>query len=77
LAYDQAPVSDAYRTPRIPDNNRLWLALGGQYKPAKESAVDFGYAHLFVNDSAINTGAVVGNYKNSVDILSVQFTQSF
>jgi long-chain fatty acid transport protein len=81
LAYDQAPVPDAFRTARIPDNNRTWLALGGQYKPAKASAIDFGYAHLFVSDSSINESnpapALVGTYKNKVDILSAQFTQSF
>jgi long-chain fatty acid transport protein len=81
LAYDQAPVSDAYRTARIPDNDRRWLALGGQYKPSAISAIDFGYAHLFVKDSSINsaspTPALVGTYKNKVDIISVQYTQSF
>jgi long-chain fatty acid transport protein len=81
LAYDQAPVSDAFRTARIPDNNRTWLALGGQYKPSTANAIDFGYAHLFVSDSSINESnpapALVGTYKNKVDILSAQFTQSF
>jgi len=81
LAFDQAPVSDEFRTARIPDNDRTWLALGGQYKPANESAIDFGYAHLFVKDSTINSPlpvpALVGSYKNSVDILSVQYTHSF
>lgn len=84
LAYDQAPVSDAFRTARIPDSDRTWLALGGQYKPSRESAIDFGYAHLFVNNSSIadmqaagGKGNLVGNYSNSVDILSVQYTYGF
>ena len=81
IAYDQAPVPDAYRTARIPDNNRTWLAFGGQYKPSEASAIDAGYAHLFVSDSSINqptpAPALVGTYKNKVDILSVQYTYSF
>jgi long-chain fatty acid transport protein len=81
LAYDQAPVKDEFRTARIPDNNRTWLAFGGQYKPAASSAIDFGYAHLFVSDSTINASnpapALVGTYKNKVDILSVQYTRNF
>jgi len=83
-AFDQAPVSDAYRTARIPDNDRTWLSVGGQYKPSKESALDFGYAHLFVKDSTIadmqaagGRGNLVGTYKNSVDIFSVQYTYNF
>lgn len=90
-AFDQAPVSDADRTARIPDNDRTWLSLGGQYKPNKQSALDFGYAHLFVKDSVISNnkggaagtasttfyGNLVGTYSNSVDIFSVQYTQNF
>ena len=82
LAFDQSPVSDQYRTPRIPDNDRTWLALGGQYKVSTESMLDFGYAHLFVKDSSLNqpvaTGVnVVGTYKNNVNIFSVQYAYSF
>lgn len=89
-AYDQSPVADAYRTARIPDGNRTWLSLGGQYKPGKQDTVDFGYAHLFVSNVPINnnTGAagtpssatvgnLVGTYANSVDILSVQYGHNF
>jgi long-chain fatty acid transport protein len=84
VAYDQTPVPDAYRTARIPDNNRTWLAFGGQYKPSSAGKVDFGYAHLFVKDSTIannqtasGAGNLVGTYSNSVDILSVQYAYSF
>lgn len=84
LAFDQTPVSDAFRTARIPDADRTWLSLGGQYKTSRESAVDFGYAHLFMKDSSISDnqaasgkGSLVGNYNNSVDILSAQYTRSF
>jgi long-chain fatty acid transport protein len=81
LAYDQAPVKDEFRTARIPDNNRTWLSFGGQYKPSAASAIDVGYSHLFVSDSTIDSPtpapALVGTYKNSVDILSAQYTYSF
>jgi len=90
LAYDQSPVTDAYRTARVPDADRIWLALGGQYKPDKNSALDFGYAHLFVKASPINnnTGAaglpstttvanLLGSYASSVDIFSMQYAMGF
>ena len=54
VAYDQTPVPDFDRTVRIPDGSRTWLALGGQYRISKDTAVDFGYAHLFVSDPSIN-----------------------
>lgn len=90
LAYDQTPVSDAYRIARLPDSDRTWLSLGGQYKLSKGSVIDFGYAHLFMKDAALNMngapltaaqtlgrGALVGNYKNSVDMLAVQYAYNF
>jgi long-chain fatty acid transport protein len=84
VAYDQSPVSDAYRTARIPDQDRTWLALGGQYKFSKNNTVDFGYAHLFVksatisqNQAAAGKGILVGTYANDVNIYSLQYSRSF
>lgn len=90
VAYDQTPTSDAYRIARLPDSDRTWLSLGGQYKPSKGNAIDFGYAHLFMNNAALNMnvpvlsaaqaagrGALIGNYSNQVDIFSVQYTHGF
>lgn len=82
VAYDETPVSDIYRTARIPDESRTWLAFGAQYRLSNKTALDFGYAHLFVKDANINkteTGPVTltGTYDASVDILSAQLTHSF
>jgi len=91
VAYDQSPVPEAFRTPRIPDQDRTWLALGAQYKVSRAGAIDVGYAHVFMKDARLNLsgapavtaaqvagrGALVGNYKNKVDILSVQYRYSF
>lgn len=81
VAYDEAPVSDLYRTPRIPDGARTWVAVGGQYRLSERSVLDFGYAHLFVNDpglrSADNGTALNGEYDSQVDILSAQLTLNF
>lgn len=81
VAYDEAPVSDVDRTPRIPDGARTWIAVGGQYRLSEKSALDFGYAHLFVNDPGLqSTGGgttLTGEYDSQVDILSAQYTHSF
>jgi long-chain fatty acid transport protein len=82
VAYDKAPVADQDRTPRIPDNDRTWLSLGGQYRISAASMLDFGYAHLYVKESTLDQTVqpgvkVIGNYQNSVDILSVQYAYSY
>ncbi len=83
LAWDQTPVKTEFRTPRIPDANRVLLGLGAQYKPSRNSAWDFGYVHVFVKDASINKaeppvgGTLVGNYDSDVDVFSVQYSHSF
>jgi long-chain fatty acid transport protein len=87
LAYDQTPVNDTDRTARLPDNNRIWLSVGGQYRLSKDGTLDFGYAHLFIKDAPINqpangaspflSGQLVGTYKGSVDIFGAQFAYRF
>ena len=82
MAYDETPVPDAaHRTARIPDADRFWLAFGGQYRFDQSRTLDFGYAHLFVNDSSVNhvnnLTLLRGTYSNKIDILSVQYTHNF
>ncbi len=82
VAFDETPVSDAYRTARIPDEDRTWVAFGVQYRLSPKSLIDVGYAHLFVKDASINelrssVVRLIGNYDASVDILSAQLTHSF
>jgi long-chain fatty acid transport protein len=88
VAFDETPVSDAFRTARIPDEDRTWVAFGLQYRLSDKSALDFGYAHLFLEDARINKTeysnlppvtavTLSGTYEASVDILSAQYTHSF
>lgn len=54
VAYDESPVPDADRTPRVPDQDRKWLAFGAQYRWSKQLAFDVGYSHLFIKDASVN-----------------------
>lgn len=82
FAYDQSPVKDRYRTPRIPDQDRYWVAVGAQYQITSKDTIDFGYAHLFVPDASINqtapgAGNLVGTYDSEVDIIGLQYRRVF
>lgn len=91
IAYDQSPVPDTFRTPRVPDQDRTWLAVGAQYKLSKAGTIDAGYAHLFVKDArmsltgpptisaaaALGRGNLIGTADSKVDILSVQYRHNF
>ena len=85
IAYDQTPVqSDAERLVSLPDNDRLWLSIGTQWKPAKGTAVDFGLAYLQIdgtgidnNQTALGRGRVTGEYDSDVLILGAQYSTAF
>ena len=91
LAYDQTVIpSDEYRTPRIPDEDRFWVAFGASYQINDRWGIDGAYTHLYVADAVLNKvdtgvpgdentgkGTVVGSYEGSVNIASVQVSYSF
>ncbi|HEX8979804.1 MAG TPA: porin [Parasulfuritortus sp.] len=82
VSYDETPIPDPqYRTPRIPDQNRTMVAFGGRYRLSGQTALDFGYAHLFINDAAIHhadSGVTLdGTYTDSADIFGLQINHRF
>ncbi|HEY0833329.1 MAG TPA: outer membrane protein transport protein [Azospirillum sp.] len=88
VAYDQSPIPDEYRTPRIPDADRLWVSVGAGYKVTEWLQLDAAYSHIFVQNSSVNltddlTGPNAGrgnlsvNYKNHVDLIGLQARISF
>ncbi len=81
LAFDPTPSNDVDRSPRLPDQDRTWVALGVQYKPNRQDVLEIGYAHEFVRDARINAaapaGRLTGAFKDKADILSVQYSHRF
>jgi long-chain fatty acid transport protein len=83
IAYDETPIPDPQRrTPRIPGNDRTWLAFGVGLPVFDSLWLDLGYAHLFVDDTPIdhtdqNGYALRGIYQADVDIFSLQATMTF
>jgi long-chain fatty acid transport protein len=79
-AYDETPIqSPELRTPRIPDNNRIWLTFGAKYSPRDWLDLDVGYAHIFVDDPQSNFTdnqghQIIGTYDAHVDIISASVT---
>jgi long-chain fatty acid transport protein len=86
VAYDQSPVRDAFRTVRLPDADRYWLAFGAGYKFSDGFSVDIGYAHIFMPTTSISgsvnstltspiSGAkdvLTGSYSQHIDLISLQ-----
>ena len=89
IAHDESPVKNAdTRLVSLPDNNRIWLSFGAQWRPDRATRVDFGLAHLFINDTRIshnritndptkNKGWVIGEYTGNIWLAGVQYSRSF
>ncbi len=87
VAFDQSPVNDIDRSPRLPDNDRTWLALGARYKYTRAINFDIAGAYILVKDPSISNsgnpssvaanGLINGNYRSNVWILSGQMNYRF
>lgn len=88
IAYDEsATPNERLLTPRVPDEDRTWLAFGATYNnPKNNMQFDVGYAHLFVDDADVNKpldaenllrGNLNGEYELDANILSAQARWSF
>ncbi len=92
LAYDQSPVQDGFRTVRLPDADRTWLAGGARYQFNPQLWLDIGAAYIWVRSAGIDdigssnfgqppsaaaSGRVNGSYDNYTVILSGQLTYAF
>lgn len=87
LALDKTPTNDVDRTPRLPDQERTWLAFGVQQRVSKAGVLELGYAHEFIKDARVNNtvpgfatcaaGCLSGSFENTADIFSIQYSHKF
>ena len=81
-AFDQTPIPDDTRTPRIPGNNRYWVSLGVGYQPFDWAEMTFSYTHVFIEDGDIDLsiaddpnnatrGNLTGTYEQHIDIFTI------
>ncbi|WP_029006839.1 OmpP1/FadL family transporter [Azospirillum halopraeferens] len=88
VAFDRTPMTDEFRTPRIPDENRYWLSVGAGYQITDSIRIDAAYTHIFVSDAKLSLtddltgpergrGTLTGRYENHVNLLGVQARFTF
>jgi long-chain fatty acid transport protein len=87
IAFDQSPVPNRTRGPRIPDNDRFWVSFGLTYAPSANLEFGFGYTHIFLSDSTsqllatapgnASRGDFTGSVDSSIDLLSAQVLWRF
>lgn len=80
VAWDQTPVPDSTRSPRLPDGNRYWLSVGATWHVTPAVAISAAYSHIFVDGATVALvdpgpdspnflrGTVNATYTNHIDI---------
>lgn len=52
--FDQSPITDRYRTTRVPDGDRVWASTGLTYDFSKSFSATLAYSHVWVKSEPID-----------------------
>lgn len=82
IGIDQTPTNNIDRNLRMPDANRVGVAIGSRVNYSKNLSLDLGYTHLFMSDASINDDRRIvngdvrteGSVKSHVDLVALQAT---
>ncbi len=88
LAYDQSPIKEGYRTPRIPGGDRFWLSGGLGYRLTDSIDLSASYTHIWVDDGTVylkatstnenkGRGNLAAPYSGNIDIFTVSASFAF
>ena len=87
VAWDQDPIINSRRTPRVPTGDRYWLSIGGGWQPFDNLSLDVAYTHIFFEDAPIRLsrnqagnaarGDLSGNAEADVDVIALQARWTF
>jgi len=86
IGYETSPITNATRSYRLPDADRLWLSAGMSYAVTKSTTIDLGYSYLHGFGSTITASTAGGfalngpfsaTYVSNVSILSVALKMKF
>jgi long-chain fatty acid transport protein len=87
VAYEVSPIDFENRSVRLPDNDRVNLSVGGNYRWSEKLTLTFAYSHLFIEkgrilsgpgrDYNVNNVVFAGAATGSADIVSVGFRYVF
>ncbi|MCG8435002.1 MAG: outer membrane protein transport protein, partial [Gammaproteobacteria bacterium] len=83
IALDESPIPDEFRTARLPDEDRNWVSFGATWKLRDNFELDFGWAHLFIDDDipfddeSSTQDRVAGEFEAEADIVGVEIRYQF
>lgn len=87
-AYDQSPTQNKYRSPRLPDTNRIWATAGVDYNWSDRITTKIGYARIMAKkakidlhkippNTALVNSRIQGHFRSHVDVIGLQVNAKF
>ena len=61
VAYDETPVQDEHRTPRLPDNDRNWYSVGLTWNASDAMEISAAYTRIVVDDPELDVVSSSGS----------------
>lgn len=86
VAFDESPTTTNFRSPRIPDSDRVIVALGLSWTPpwVEEGnvTIDAAYQHIFFEEAEVNTvgtsrSRLIGEFDNVADLAGLSLNWRF
>lgn len=87
VGFDESPVPDDTRSPRIPDSDRTWASFGATFAPSDRFSVTGAYTRVELDDASIDLdagdegnaarGSLTADTEGSVDIVAIQANWRF
>jgi long-chain fatty acid transport protein len=82
LAWDQSPINDVHRTPRVPGNDRFWISGGVGFRLNSTWSFDLFGAYILVDDAPISlasipAGWLIGHVESTVGVVGFQVNADF
>lgn len=80
VGFDKTPTHDAYRTPRLPDNDRTLYSIGASWNVSDNLSLDAGYQRIEIKSPTVaqgvdiasgNTSTLVGKFAGHADLFGV------
>lgn len=76
VQWDESPTVDATRSTRIPDADRLWLAVGGSYAITERLWLDLSFSHMFANTEPIDRSVDYPDFATTINTIGTTRARS-
>lgn len=86
VGFDKTPTNNTDRTPRLPDNDRTLISIGGTWNATKALSVDAGFTRVEIKSPTVNLpvnvaagryNSLQGSYKGHANVFGIAASYKF